>query len=363
MKTALAASTLLAIAASLSLSAPAQAAVSNVKPGPANILDFGRDYDQSFYIPTWSPLGGNANVELNTSVKSLYDAINGYIAPDSMTLPFVSFHDEMFVARRSRAYATHASDGSATMGLHAESSIDYHVSSLGPAVQGRVGATFDVSYVKPGPNPTCAPLCVAPPPYFSALLTVRGQRDANYSTVFYVTQATPLSGTHSAITFGDPSYEPFDAGIVTLERRYDIDFLVDVTYSLDTTGGSIDLITRSSADLDLNGTFSQPFVDGRRVDGNYAFHAGMLHGVSNDAHALFHTTASMNGSELQFTRSICSRGTGASKVGGPGAWSFDADALSSHGDILGTPMSHFARSGSTSAAPAPFDSGNQCLTF
>lgn len=337
----------------LAVASPASATVPVVTPGPEDILATGQNYDQS-----WEMGWDSVPTALDPSSVYIRNALQDWgtvLNPaNPVSLPAPGFSAIVFVNNESRAFATHASSGAASMGIHAESSIRYDIQGQG--LQGAAttpSATLDASYVRPNGSRCALPKCVPAPPYFHATLAVRAPYSQNYASLVDFTQPTPLNGTKSYPTFGTSSIPEIDMGIVVVEASFDPGMVVNATYALDMTGGSVDLSTSTLGVLEMDGTVHDPM--GIAPDGNYKFRLSLLEGSGDSSYAVAHAFASIRGTRSPFSQTICGAGKGSFNGSNVGGWTFDADSPN---------KPHLARSGAGDTASKSYDSGTSgCVDF
>lgn len=234
--------------AAASFTAPNTASAFVPKPQPADIIDTGQSFDQTWSLIDWDAKRDSALGNVESQIQGTINSVNGTLnlLPGSPGLKDPGINADVGVIVKAEAYARHDNaifSSSASTGLHAEATVNtaLYLGALNQSFNGGPSVTFDASYVKPG-VPFClrAPCAPQPAPYYHVSMMVRHPLDTSYSSAIDFTQPDPLSGNKAYFVLGDPNMPTIDFGLAEATLTSITELLPTATYALNPTGGDID---------------------------------------------------------------------------------------------------------------------------
>lgn len=303
-----------------------------------DVIGTGKSFDQTWTVVDW-------DAKRDTGLGTIIDDIHGAFSSldqdlkNASGIPGISLGitDPHFDANATllaygRAYVQQAASSptrTSSMGLHAEAKATISFRGLGFDEESAPGVQFDASYHKPPAKLCGVKVCGQPAPYYQWSFMVRGPKDATYTTALGDTVPNPLADSKDQLTYYAPTMPNIDVGFIQLPLKFSAGIYASVSYSLDPTGGNIDLYAETYAPAGALQT-ATPSILGVDVHEQASAHLEIIGGQGSRMQgAAAHAKAWINAFTSVLGGSLCGGAKGTFDANRIGAWSVNAQASAS----------------------------------
>lgn len=324
----------LAVASSASAATPIFGGTVNIG-SPMPIFDAPKPYMHGWTVVDFSAKRdtalGSTLTDIHNAWKGIPHAITSAVnSPVSFDLPDIPLDADVNLNASGIAWAFPNPKGTSTMAITASTSATYLISVPGYNQSHGPAAEFEIKYTR-----AVAPGCTTPfcqvDSYYDASYALRGLLDSNYTNyVLIPRQANPLAGSKTFGSFSvlnTPNYHDVFGGVVSVDFSAQMapDYSVVAAYSLDPTGGNVNIKAETTAIVNGWAAIGASLdFAGQHVgdaNANPEFVINLL--GSNMKKATVGASASLSGIQTAMGRSICASAQGYLDAGNVGSWDLD----------------------------------------